>query len=831
MDADRVSNIVKQLIQYDTDLSENIWTITLQLYTSRNEKTIDYLCNVTASTSIGNLFWTDDVDGITPNFIAELVEYLVNDNQNNLLWDECSVGSILIHSVLDSPSYVKLNGSYSTFIYNKVIKVMNLFVSKLSSTYLIHSKISEKCLSRIYSFFKHLLRTYQLQLVARQKDNTPTDKCNLVESLLIAVLDEMNRLLGNYSQTMTDEIYLKFNFLLRLVREVFIPNSNDCIVTNKIMSQLMLIIKRSDVTIRRDVITQVIASIITTTFSTAYDLRLLHEKSMIKSSTISHDFSLSQISLTRYLMQLVWQLGDSDDDSMNISDTTTGSSPLSLSVVEDIYSAVLIICLLLSLPSTIPTSPINPITSINTTATNITTANTGSNVTSTQGKKSKSKVKSSSSTTSSSTAINTSTANTTMKQTAQQESSMLQLILACGHSHVSESDPSESEKRAIRDAEQSKECSRKMWRIIQKGLLHPTDILLRKRCVFVIQIMHRCLNPDRGYGYDCIHTPSTTTAAVSDRTKYEYECWGILIGVFTNIEGSNSAHLVLQLIPSLERLFHSVATNTYMTTTTTAGGKDLPLFHHTPLQTWLPAISFNWIKSLLHCMLSLNTPVIRRLALYRLFSLRLSLQINPSFVQWLCDDLLCKLIDHPSYFSAYYLDDTHDLGCAAAVSECRSNADDHGVTTIDDLNDDSTTTTAAITGTGTLSSQGIVITLGGQNKHGECSTVHRSVRRQPLNPETYPGVLLPYFLTSVLTVCHINDNKNRNSCDNSSVDSTSTHTPMTMCSDLIGSVLRIVCRDDGIQSLSAMVSILSLFIYVANIMYMDFLFYLWRDYI
>ena len=203
------------------------------------------------------------------------------------------------------------------------------------------------------------------------------------------------------------------------------------------------------------------------------------------------------------------------------------------------------------------------------------------------------------------------------------------------------------------------------WQLLNDFMLS-SDAVVRKRGSFILQ---------------AIPVP-----VQHDKIKMEKEnparyWWKDYLDIYSHIEGCTSFHLVEQVWPLLNKLSALAVqeekhrNNTALTTTTTtANGTDsgdgFPY----------PIISFSWVKSLLHMLLSHGTtlPHIKKGALHRILTAHfhnpaietteasigaaLLFECNAAFVRWLCDEVL-PLIDSVSYFSVPFAHLGTNVGC------------------------------------------------------------------------------------------------------------------------------------------------------------------------
>ena len=217
------------------------------------------------------------------------------------------------------------------------------------------------------------------------------------------------------------------------------------------------------------------------------------------------------------------------------------------------------------------------------------------------------------------------------------------------------------------------------WQLLNDFMLS-SDAVVRKRGSFILQ---------------AIPVPAPVPLLRKDKNMIEKEnperyWWKDYLDIYSHIEGCTSFHLVGQVWPLLNKLSalavqeqqqHRKHTSVNLSTPDvnqkdgmnrehTSGGGGFPY----------PIISFSWVKSLLHMLLSHGTtlPHIKKGALQRILTAHfydpateaigssngaaLLFECNEAFVRWLCDEVLL-LVDSVSFFSVPFAHRGTNVGC------------------------------------------------------------------------------------------------------------------------------------------------------------------------
>jgi hypothetical protein len=98
--------------------------------------------------------------------------------------------------------------------------------------------------------------------------------------------------------------------------------------------------------------------------------------------------------------------------------------------------------------------------------------------------------------------------------------------------------------------------------------------------------------------------------------------WDDYLTVYHQVEGCNSLHLVKQIYPLLDELCHE-ATRSH---TTTEG-------------CTVSRVSFAWVKALIHILLRVSMPGIRKAVVYRLFNATLPFRVTKEYLDWIFFEL------------------------------------------------------------------------------------------------------------------------------------------------------------------------------------------------
>ena len=153
--------------------------------------------------------------------------------------------------------------------------------------------------------------------------------------------------------------------------------------------------------------------------------------------------------------------------------------------------------------------------------------------------------------------------------------------------------------------------------------------------------------------------------AVLDSLSGKNTWWADYLDVYGQIEGCTSMHLIDQIWPQLKHLCHLAAV---------CDTDDVEV-HDTSLSTVFcyPRINFIWVKALLHILLQISIPGIRKAVFRRILlggaeesklgsSEGLHFSASRQSIHWLCTELL-PLVDTVNFFSAYFIPQGENVGC------------------------------------------------------------------------------------------------------------------------------------------------------------------------
>ena len=140
--------------------------------------------------------------------------------------------------------------------------------------------------------------------------------------------------------------------------------------------------------------------------------------------------------------------------------------------------------------------------------------------------------------------------------------------------------------------------------------------------------------------------------------------WADYLDVYGQIEGCTSMHLIDQIWPQLKHLCHLAAT--FDTDN---------VVHDTSISSEFcyPRINFTWVKALLHILLQISIPGIRKAVFRRILMggaeesklgscEGLHFSASRQSIHWLCTELL-PLVDSVNFFSAYFIPQGENVGC------------------------------------------------------------------------------------------------------------------------------------------------------------------------
>ena len=230
------------------------------------------------------------------------------------------------------------------------------------------------------------------------------------------------------------------------------------------------------------------------------------------------------------------------------------------------------------------------------------------------------------------------------------------------------------------------------WPLLNDFMLS-SDAVVRKRGSFILQAIPVSVPVP----------PLRKDKNMVEKENPERYWWKDYLDIYSHIEGCTSFHLVEQVWPLLNKLSalavqeKKQTTNTSLTlqssliATTVANRKDgieSEQFHGIIGGGGFvyPVISFSWVKSLLHMLLSHGTtlPHIKKGALHRILTCHfhdpatettgsstaalssngaaLLFECDAVFVRWLCDEVL-PLVDSVSYFLVPFAHMGTNVGC------------------------------------------------------------------------------------------------------------------------------------------------------------------------
>ena len=153
--------------------------------------------------------------------------------------------------------------------------------------------------------------------------------------------------------------------------------------------------------------------------------------------------------------------------------------------------------------------------------------------------------------------------------------------------------------------------------------------------------------------------------AILDSLSGKNTWWADYLDVYGQIEGCTSMHLIDQIWPQLKHLCHLTATF----------DTDNVVVHDTSISNEFcyPRINFIWVKALLHILLQISIPGIRKAVFRRILlggaeesklgsSEGLHFSASKQSIHWLCTELL-PLVDTVNFFSAYFIPQGENVGC------------------------------------------------------------------------------------------------------------------------------------------------------------------------
>jgi tRNA G18 (ribose-2'-O)-methylase SpoU len=327
-------------------------------------------------------------------------------------------------------------------------------------------------------------------------------------------------------------------------------------------------------------------------------------------------------------------------------------------------------------------------------------------------------------------------------------------------------------------------CRNDLWKLLSSFFLS-SDAVVRKRAAFIMQlvptgeaVLHHLPEHEaekdykkkksvkgkktgKSDGNDGSDTPKIAALALHSippsRTFHDLSIvtnsvtgkrawWSDFLDVYGQIEGCTSMHLVDQIWPQLEHLCHLAAASSADKDDVTHSDSAVAV----GVEYCYPTIGFVWVKSLLHILLQISIPGIRKAVFRRILvggvtdcdssEKGLELSASRQSIAWVCGELL-PLVDTVNFFSAYFIPPGLHIGCT-------DNMD-----TISD--------------------------------------------HYKINALAHPGILMPAFLGRLLKSLAVKDQ--------------ATTEQESLVQVLICSVVHAVCGENGLHSLSATKWILRVF--------------------
>ena len=159
--------------------------------------------------------------------------------------------------------------------------------------------------------------------------------------------------------------------------------------------------------------------------------------------------------------------------------------------------------------------------------------------------------------------------------------------------------------------------------------------------------------------------------AVLDSLSAKNTWWADFLDVYGQIEGCTSMHLIDQIWPQLKHLCQLAAAAAADTddTEAVADSSSKPITD----EFCFPLVKFAWVKALLHILLQISIPGIRKAVFRRILqggaedrmlgcSEGLQFSASRQSIHWFCTELL-PLVDTVNFFSAYFIPLGEDVGC------------------------------------------------------------------------------------------------------------------------------------------------------------------------
>ena len=148
--------------------------------------------------------------------------------------------------------------------------------------------------------------------------------------------------------------------------------------------------------------------------------------------------------------------------------------------------------------------------------------------------------------------------------------------------------------------------------------------------------------------------------------------WSDFLDVYGQIEGCTSMHLVDQIWPQLEHLCRLAAASS----DDTDGGIHSDCAETEGVTYCYPTVGFVWVKSLLHILLQISIPGIRKAVFRRILvggvmdpdssERGLELSASRQSIAWVCRELL-PLVDTVNFFSAYFIPPGLHIECTDSM--------------------------------------------------------------------------------------------------------------------------------------------------------------------
>jgi tRNA G18 (ribose-2'-O)-methylase SpoU len=326
-------------------------------------------------------------------------------------------------------------------------------------------------------------------------------------------------------------------------------------------------------------------------------------------------------------------------------------------------------------------------------------------------------------------------------------------------------------------------CRNDLWQLLSSFFLS-SDAVVRKRAAFIMQLVptgeaglyhlaeHEAekdykkkksvkgKKQGKSNGNDVSDTPNVAELAlhptppsrtfhnlsiVTNSVTGKRAWWSDFLDVYGQIEGCTSMHLVDQIWPQLEHLCRLAAASADKDDVS-----DSSCAESVGVEYCYPTIGFVWVKSLLHILLQISIPGIRKAVFRRILvggvvncdssEKGLELSASRQSIAWVCGELL-PLVDTVNFFSAYFIPPGLHIGCADSID-----------------------------------------------------TISASYK---INALAHPGILMPAFFGRLLKSLAVKDQ--------------ATTEPGSLVQGLICSVVHAVCGENGLHSLSATKWILRVF--------------------